>query len=189
MDWLNTPGEIATAIGGLTAILLFVRRVRVAACNAGSHLLDAFRIPSQFRGEFGDRPAKRIADAVRTVSCSQDLAQLKVEILHRHLGIGIFVCDPSGKCTEVNDQLCELFGLDSKEMVGFGWLSAVVEGDRMETHKAWAYAVKNDLPYRSEYTIRNARTHSELRVRARAWATKEGGVTLGYLGYVTPVED
>jgi len=70
----------------------------------------------------------------------------------------------SGECTWVNPAMSELFGIDASNMLGRGWLRAVVPEERENVWLRWMECLRNGIPFESEYTIQNHRTREKFRV-------------------------
>lgn len=102
----------------------------------------------------------------------------------------IFECEPlTGRCTWVNDALCELFGMSHEDMLGFGWLRAVREDQREEVHSHWKTAVDNNIPYSWSYYVVNQKTGDSLEVRATANAIcLSNGTIIQYHGSIIPLK-
>ena len=112
----------------------------------------------------------------------QDVRQ---RLLESHLGFAIFVCSADGRCEFVNEELAEMFGLDSNACNGFGWLEAIDPDDRKGVHEAWMFCVTNKIPYEKDYRLVNKRTGVHLKVTARAYpVTRYNGEILCYVGTV-----
>lgn len=69
-------------------------------------------------------------------------------------------------------------------MLGFGWIDAIDE--RVEVFEQWMFAVENQLPYTSRYTIHNQRTGDRIPAVTRAFAAMADDKVICYVGYVTP---
>lgn len=101
--------------------------------------------------------------------------------------VPIYVCDSEGQCTFANTQLCNLFGLDYNQMLGYGWLSAVgkTQHEKDSTYDDWREAIKKDIPYVTEYTVVNQKTGEEIPVKTRAIPVRgKKGEILFYKGEV-----
>ena len=100
----------------------------------------------------------------------------------------LFECDINGRCTMANKNLCELFGLDTHDMLGSGWLLSLLETDRARVWDIWIGAVKAGIPYEATYTVVNRRTHQHVLCIAYASpllnSKKE---LLGYSGVITEI--
>ena len=102
----------------------------------------------------------------------------------------VYICDRDGFCTFANDKLCELFGMNYHEMLGNGWLAAVgknqYEKDRCYTE--WRQSVEKSIPYSTEYTLINQKTHEEANCRTHAIAIySRKGEILFYKGVVAEI--
>ena len=132
---------------------------------------------------FGSNPVDELHAILSTSSASIGELEIRQRIAERHLAIGVYVCRPDGECTWANDFLCEEFGLDSSEMRGYGWLSAVSRHDRERVHSAWTKAVELHLPYSETYAVKPE--HKETWVAySEAWPVKERERIICYVGYV-----
>ena len=165
----------------LASIITFIVRCRRYVKNAIRSLV----LGNRFHVVFGDNPAesiKAIHDAIQT---SYEVYELRQQITERHIKIGIFICDTKGRCTWSNSYLNELFCLDSKDMMGFGWLQAIHQSDRKRVNDHWIYSIENDIAYDCDYTIINKRDSLELDVTASAMAVKnDEDVVQCYVGYI-----
>lgn len=106
----------------------------------------------------------------------------------RHNEICTFFCEPDGKCQEVSQALCNLFGLSEDEMLGFGWAKPIEDNPK---HIAvWKAAVDNDYPYADEYIINNVTTRRRFRCQVAADIIRNTrGEALGYCGCVKVLEE
>jgi PAS domain-containing protein len=101
-------------------------------------------------------------------------------------------CAADGRCYEVSQPLCELFGLTEKEMLsndGAGWVSVIEHPS--EAWQNWVVSVSNNLPYEDEYTLinRDVRPYGRTLVRTRAWPVRGvDGKVLSFYGIVNRVE-
>ena len=165
----------------LASIITFIVRCMRYVKNAIRSLV----LGNRFHVVFGDNPAesiKAIHDAIQT---SYEVYELRQQITERHIKIGIFICDTKGRCTWSNSYLNELFCLDSKDMMGFGWLQAIHQSDRKRVNDHWIYSIENDIAYDCDYTIINKRDSLELDVTASAMAVKnDEDVVQCYVGYI-----
>ena len=165
----------------LASIITFIVRCRRYVKNAIRSLV----LGNRFHVVFGDNPAesiKAIHDAIQT---SYEVYELRQQITERHIKIGIFICDTKGRCTWSNSYLNELFCLDSKDMMGFGWLQGIHQSDRKRVNDHWIYSIENDIAYDCDYTIINKRDSLELDVTASAMAVKnDEDVVQCYVGYI-----
>lgn len=132
-----------------------------------------------------------VENSIDIISIINQLAQGQSECNIRHrlseskLHTAIFVFNIEGKCTYVNDYVCEIWGLSHKEMLDTGWLSSILEEERMEVYDTWIESVQKKVPYSTTYKIQNRRTGKIHSVRAHAWCISDlCGKTICYLGSV-----
>lgn len=73
--------------------------------------------------------------------------------------VAIYECEPKhGLCIMANKALCELFGLSEEEMLGNGWIKAIVPRDRQACWDGYQKAIASDIPYDWSYVVQNQRT-------------------------------
>jgi len=168
-----------------------------AAVKFRRHMKNAIRstmLSNRFHDIFGPTPADAVKILHDTIQTSVGLLEVRQQIAEKYLKIGIYICDLDGKCTWTNDYLNSMFGLDSNEMRGYGWLQAVHPADRQRTNNEWQYAIKNNIAYNCEYTICNKKDCIAIKVLAEAVAVlndqDEIQCYVGYLGIVgeTPLK-
>lgn len=102
----------------------------------------------------------------------------------------MYECDVKGECTFVNRALSELFGMPRKDMLGRGWLRAVIsQEERHRVWTAWLKDAKQLIPYSDEYEIINQRTQKPLKVRTSTVVYKaKSGKVLGFHGLIRVIE-
>ncbi|GAA1258393.1 hypothetical protein GCM10009609_21770 [Pseudonocardia aurantiaca] len=103
--------------------------------------------------------------------------------------VGIWVTDPCGATTFVNDQVAQLWGRTADELAGTAWVDQVHAGDRAATVAAWSAAVRAGVAWEQGYRV-VARDGSVRHVRssARPLRGPDGEVT-GFLGTTVDVTD
>lgn len=181
-DWVGTLQTIVIWFGIVGSIILaFWRRIYrtyLGLCTVIG-----------LRDRFGDSPGEAIHTMLQIAARARSENALKIDILARVNRVGIYICDTSGLCTATNGVLCELFGRDSKDMLGKGWLGAVIEKDRYRVEEEWRNSLQFGLPYRASYTIHNDRHNVTVECVSEAYAIiDKNGVVSGFVGWVTPIE-
>jgi PAS domain S-box-containing protein len=159
-----------------------------AAVKCRRHMKNAIRstlLGNRFHDLFGPTPADAIKALHDTIQTSTGLLEARQQIAEKYLKIGIYICDLEGKCTWTNDYLNNMFGLDSNEMRGSGWLQAVHPADRQRTNNEWQYAIKNNIAFNCEYTICNRKDCVSILVLAEAVAVLNDQDQIQcYVGYL-----
>lgn len=114
----------------------------------------------------------QIIEELSKLSQSKNESDIRHKLAENKLRIAIYICDTKGSCIYVNDYLTELWGVSHDEMLDLGWLSNIVEEERLEIHDNWLESVAKHVPYNAEYTIKNSRNHNYIKVKSTAWFVK-----------------
>jgi PAS domain S-box-containing protein len=176
--YIENYGAASLAITTLIGLILKFRKC----------LKDVIRtiiLSNNFHAIFGDTPAGSIKILHETIQKSNDILEVRMRISERYLKIGLYVCDLQGKAVWLNDVICEMFGLDSRCMLGFGWLEAIHPKDRERVNEEWLYAIHHEIAYNSSYTICNHRTNTSMNVKTTAIAVMDDhDHIVCYVGYL-----
>lgn len=136
----------------------------------------------RLRSEFGVDPAITLRRLFDEHAFRERETDVRLSLLEAHMGRGMYWCDAAGRCTQVNHALCELFGMDSSDMLGHGWAMAIE--DRERAVQVWHGAIEKRLPYKASYYITNQRTGERFLAQTRAVPIIDGVPDAGYIGYV-----
>jgi PAS domain-containing protein len=179
VKWAIENYGIVTAAG--TAVLTFFIFLKKWTKNA----IRSFTLSDKFHDLYGDDPAEKIKDTQELHRYAKDLLSVRVSISEQWLKIGMYICNKEGECTWTNECINNIFGLDSQEMLGFGWLSAIGNSDRKRIKEEWLYAVNNNIPYDAEYRVENNRDSILTIVRTKALAVVDQDNNVKcYIGYL-----
>lgn len=96
----------------------------------------------------------------------------------------IFQCDKYGKCVRVNQSICDLFGADEDEMLGYGWADFIAEDERGEAEKYWKERVLTNTIIKSEYPIINRKTNTKVECSYIAYVKRDKGQIISIFGIV-----
>lgn len=180
-NWLELVERGVAWVAAATGVVaLFYKRL-VA-------FVRALRIAHGFGDHFGVEAAATIYQILKSVERSQSESEIRHRIVEAKLGIGVYICDPQGRCTWCNEFLAESFGRDREQMLDFGWLAALDPSDADESFRHWAYAVEHGLPYRHRYRVINRRSGLEWLAETEAVAVTHGDQLLCYVGWVVAVD-
>lgn len=179
---LEVVGGWIVGIGGVVCAMWRRVAVLVRACRAAVNL----------HAKLGDWPGDTISAALRRGNVADAELRIRQATLEAFAGLGAYNCDASGRCTWVNDELAEMFGIDAADMLGFGWTAAIDQVDRMRVVEEWRQAVELGLPYSTRYRVINQR--SGLAFECDTWTRSvevidrddagSPGVVLYYVGAV-----
>lgn len=116
---------------------------------------------------------RRISSYVEELHEQNLMNTARIRILLDKYHIGLFECDSKGECVWINQALCDLYGMEEFDMMGHGWLTAVLEEQRGVVLQEWINSIKNDIPYSWGYNIINQETGENVRVRATALTVRD----------------
>ncbi len=185
INWcIANYGTLAAICTTLFTVFLFGRK----------WVKDAIRaiiLGNKFHTIYGNDPVQCIRELHETIQRSHDTLEIRQCISEKYMQIGIFMCqNTTGKCVWTNQYLNDIFGLDSTDMRGFGWLNSIDPIDRERVHKVWIYSVNNNIPYECNYTIINQRNGNLYKVAAHAISVVDDKDTVVcYIGYMTIVAE
>jgi PAS domain-containing protein len=180
VSWLVSNYGIVTA--GITTAISLILFLKKWIKNA----IRSFHLSNKLHSIFGDSPAEKIRDTQDLYDAAKSLLEARVSISEQWLKIGVYICDKDGACTWTNEHLNNIFGLDSKDMLGFGWLAAIDQDDRKRVNEEWLYSINNKIPYSSAYFIRNTRDNLLISIKTKALAVVDNEDEVHcYIGYLT----
>jgi len=165
----------------VTSILSFIFFLRKKVTNA----ITAINTISIFHSLFGDNPAHTIKSNYDSIKQSTEILSIRQEIHEKYLQIGIYISEcTDGRTLWTNEYLNDLFGLDSQEMLDFGWLRAVKFNERNNIYKTFSYCIKNKTPLQCIYNIYNEKTKKEYTVETEAFPVLNNEAITCYVGLV-----
>lgn len=107
--------------------------------------------------------------------------------LARNAPVGIFLTDPEGGCTYINEHWMAITGYTQDEALGDGWMRAVHPDDRERLVREWRDATRRRAPFTNEFRFR---TPEQRDVWALTGAipvrVADGGIE-GYIGTVMDI--
>ncbi|QIL03149.1 PAS domain S-box protein [Sphingomonas sinipercae] len=103
--------------------------------------------------------------------------------------IMIWVTDPDGKCTYLNQRWYEFTGQEPGAGEGYGWLEAVHPDDRPRAQAAFVSANAEQRDYSTEFRVRRADGLYRWTIDAAAARFAADGTYLGYVGSVMDIDE
>lgn len=155
-----------------------------AAIRVGGRMYRVLPAVDRLHDFFGESPVHELHKIIADIRTTVGEVEIRQRIAERHLEIGIYVCDPDGRCTWANDYLCDAFGIDSADMLGHGWLSAISKHQQVPVHTTWKQCVADALPYRESYTVVPLDGRPEWKAVTQAWPVVRNDKVVCYVGYV-----
>lgn len=178
-------GTIAGVIGSIGAAAGVVYGFYRWAAPVTSRHVVAYRAAMGIGDRWGRDAGQTIRKLIQDVSRDTKEMSHKVEVLARHLNVGIYVCEVDGSFNYVNDALSEMFGLDSTAMLRHGWLTAI--DGRRQAFETLKFSLDNKIPHEDAYVVINQRTRQRMCCSAKAYPIIVDGVLTCYMGYIEPV--
>jgi PAS domain-containing protein len=184
VKWLAGYWHIGVAVG-VTAAGWF--RYGKRHCT---RVVRSLALSDRLHEQFGEDTAKKLANAIHEACIEGAIREVRVILIEQAIGSKVYVCSSTtGDCTYANSELAEFFGMDAADFAGNGWLRAIDKSERQEVFEAWKSAVQNNMPYESEYTVVNQRTHERTKCRSKAYPAKlKSGELVWYVGTVEEIE-
>lgn len=167
-----------------------MKKVDNLSTNFDSISAQIVPVVTSLQREFEINSGKSIKDRITRIDETVQLAELRSKLVAANMPIGVYECNPQGEWIWVNKSLCDLFGIDSNEMMGRGWLLGVDPEERGEVWSKWISDITSDIPYEHEYTARNTETGEKFIVRSVVVAHRATGShsILGYHGTITRID-
>ena len=181
MDSYSGIVELLTIVAGATGVILGIIWTLI---RFGCRMYRVLPAVDRLHDLFGESPIHELHTVISDIRTAVGEVEIRQRIAERHLEIGIYVCTPDGKCTWANDYLCDAFGIDSSDMLGFGWLNAVSKNEQLRVHTAWKSAVAEGIPYRELYEVEPRDGRPNWKAMTQAWPVVRNGKTVCYVGYV-----
>lgn len=191
-------------IGGIIA---WYNRAKLAATFLGRawKLISSFAIGPKKIMERLDRFEKRfdkieyemspngggsIKDKINVIYELSVLADARVKHMISMTDQPMYECRVSdGFTINVNEALCNLFGMTEPHMLGNGWLEAIVQEERAMVWTEYQRAIKEHTPYSWTYTVENQKTGKRIRVKTKLTVLRNSkGAPVLYTGMSEPVE-
>lgn len=106
-----------------------------------------------------------------------------------HAPVMMWVTDPTGYCTYLNDRWYEFTGQPAGTGEGYGWFDAIHPEDRPMAEQAFLAANVEHRDYRVDFRLRRADGVFRWTIDAAAARFDENGEYLGYVGSVIDIDD
>ena len=106
-----------------------------------------------------------------------------------HSPMMLWMSDPDGRCTHLNERWYQFTGQTAETGLGFGWLEAVHPDDRLAVEELFRRANDRQEAFRIEYRLRRSDGVSRWAIDAASPRFAEGGEYLGYIGSVIEIQE
>ena len=170
LERLDAVGAWWALLGA--GVLALWRRVLAAALG----LFGAGRLV----GRWGRRWDAHLATSLDAATRSTSETVIRLDVIDRILGVGVWMGDARGHVVAASRTLGELFGRDSSDLLGRGWLAAVADADRERVAECWARATSGD-PWETSFAVHRRRDGDSIEVYS------EGRAVIGQDGQVVAI--
>jgi len=143
--------------------------------------------------EFSKNSGKSIMDRILRIDDNTRLAELRSKLIASNLMTTCMLeFNKSGDLTWANKAFISLTGLDLDQLKMNGWFVCIEEDDREHVWKLWRHSIESNIPFESEFSIKNQVTNYTKLVKCIIFPHKSidssiENPILGYYGTVIEV--
>ena len=117
-------------------------------------------------------------------------SELRYRTLIQNSPAGIYQADINGDILYSNDRLCNITGLDFKDMIGTGWINGIHPDDKTEVVQRWQTFVQTGGRWSLEYRQLNQKTGQVSWIYDEASELlNEEGKRIGFIGSVVELTE
>ncbi len=126
---------------------------------------------------------KKVENALRE-------SEEKFRMLSEHSPVGIFQVAPNGYCTWMNERMCEIFGFEGNEGLGFGYLGCFHTDDAERIKKTWIeYVDRKETTPLITYRIMGRDRQVRWAYSQAAPLRNTNGEVVAYVGTVEDISE
>lgn len=139
--------------------------------------------------EFSVNSGKSIKDQINRIDNASRLSELRSKLIASNIiSYAMIEFDIDGNYTWGNNTFLSLLGSENDELLNNNWIVGIEEDDRQKVWDSWKYAVKNRLPFQSEFNLINNKTNIVTPVRCMILPHKsQSGMVIAYYGILTKI--
>lgn len=197
----HTLYEFALGIGALAGVLITLTTLSGHIKKFGLWMLSPFlthrtqvkaellEIRNDIRGlvhELKPNGGTSLRDAVNRIESRQIVFEQRQRAVLTDANVGVFETDARGEFVWVNRRLCRIMERTPDELLGAGWLNAIVGSQRDGIQKAWDSSIEDGREFHRGFSVLTPdNAEIPLQLHCVRMIDKEGRVA-GYIGFVTP---
>lgn len=143
--------------------------------------------------EFTKNSGKSIMDRILRIDDNTRLAELRSKLIASNLmTTSMLEFDKYGSLIWANKAFINLTGLDLEQLKSNGWFVCINEEERTRVWNLWTHSIKSNMPFESEFLIKNQTTDDERSVKCIVFPHKSIDTTidnpiLGYYGTIIEI--
>ena len=145
--------------------------------------------------EFSKNSGKSIMDRILRIDDNTRLAELRSKLLASNiLTTSMVEFDKNGNLIWANKAFLNITGLDLEQLKGNGWFVCIDESQRARVWTLWKHSIDTDIPFESEFLIKNQIFDDEKSVKCIVYPHKSidssiENPVLGFYGTVIEVSN
>jgi PAS domain-containing protein len=143
--------------------------------------------------EFSKNSGKSIMDRILRIDDNTRLAELRSKLMASNFLTACLVeFDKSGNLTWANKAFINFTGLDLEQLKVNGWFVCIDEEDREHVWGLWRHSIESNIPFESEFNIKNQSTNNIKHVKCTIFPHKSidssiENPILGYYGTISEI--
>lgn len=127
--------------------------------------------------------------SIRRAHAELAASEERFRALARNAPVGIFLTDPDGRCTYINEHWKTLTGYTQNEALGDGWTRAIHPDDRERVMRQWHDTTTNKTSFHSEFRFRTPAGCDVWTLAGAIPLHDASGAVSGYIGTVVDISE
>jgi len=172
---------IASGVAGALAVSFKVLKWGYTTVQDVQRKLDSI---AELSRELVPNGGTSLRDSLNRVEASVAMLTYKMRMVVELNEWDAFESDSKGNWTCVTGRFHSHVGLDSDDLLGYGWLNSVHPDDRERISSEWTTALSQERDWITKFSSRNIHTGESHEYRIRAEALRMNGSLIGHLGLI-----
>jgi hypothetical protein len=154
---------------------------------------EIFPVIQSLSKEFSKNSGKSIMDRILRIDDNTRLAELRSKLMASNfLSASMVEFDKTGNLTWANKAFINFTGLDLDQLKANGWIVCISEDDREHVWGLWRHSIESNIPFESEFNIKNQTTNLTKHVKCTIFPHKSidssmENPILGYYGTIVEI--
>lgn len=154
---------------------------------------EIFPVIQSLSKEFSKNSGKSIMDRILRIDDNTRLAELRSKLMASNfLSASMVEFDKTGNLVWANKAFINFTGLDLDQLKMNGWIVCISEDDREHVWGLWRHSIESNIPFESEFNIKNQSTNHTKHVKCTIFPHKSidssmENPILGYYGTIVEI--
>lgn len=154
---------------------------------------EIFPVIQSLSKEFSKNSGKSIMDRILRIDDNTRLAELRSKLMASNfLSASMVEFDKTGNLVWANKAFINFTGLDIDQLRMNGWFVCIDEDDREHVWGLWRHSIESNIPFESEFNIKNQTTNLTKHVKCTIFPHKSidssmENPILGYYGTIVEI--